>query len=123
MSKYLTTGDVARIYGVDKKTVWIWVQTGKLVPSHKTLGGHLRFRSQDVMHVMATGTTGRLTVICNHCGNGQHGECEARSLVFPGTGCACQHRDDPDKLKEPVSLLIASPDSGEENNGDGRTDH
>jgi excisionase family DNA binding protein len=43
----LTPGEVARIFGVDAKTVARWEASGKL-PGFRTPGGHRRFRDADV---------------------------------------------------------------------------
>lgn len=43
----LKPGDLARMFGVDPKTVNKWAKEGRL-PSFRTLGGHLRFHAADV---------------------------------------------------------------------------
>lgn len=43
----MSAAQVARIFGVDPKTVTRWAKTGKL-PCFRTLGGHRRFRPEDV---------------------------------------------------------------------------
>lgn len=43
----LTTGQVAAIFGVTTSTVKRWVDSGEL-PHFRTLGGHYRFRPEDV---------------------------------------------------------------------------
>lgn len=43
----LTPGQVARLFGVDPKTVTRWASAGKLTALH-TLGGHRRYRSTEV---------------------------------------------------------------------------
>lgn len=45
--KLLTPGEVARLFGVDPKTVTAWARSGK-IPSIKTPGGHRRYRQSDV---------------------------------------------------------------------------
>ena len=44
---WLTPGEVARMFGVDPKTVTRWASAGKLTPQ-RTLGGHRRYRSDEV---------------------------------------------------------------------------
>jgi excisionase family DNA binding protein len=43
----LTPGEVARLFGVDPKTVTRWAQAGKL-EALRTLGGHRRYRATQV---------------------------------------------------------------------------
>lgn len=43
----LTPADVAKIFHVDPKTVTRWAKAGKLT-SIRTLGGHRRFRKEQV---------------------------------------------------------------------------
>jgi excisionase family DNA binding protein len=45
--KMLTPGEVAALIGVNPKTVSRWAKAGKL-PSVRTLGGHRRYREDDV---------------------------------------------------------------------------
>ena len=40
-TEYLSTGQVAKHYGVDPATVWRWCQRG-ILPYKRTLGGHIR---------------------------------------------------------------------------------
>ena len=44
--------EVARIFGVNAKSVTRWARTGKL-SAIRTLGGHRRFRRSDVERLMA----------------------------------------------------------------------
>jgi excisionase family DNA binding protein len=44
---WLTPGEVARLFGVDPKTVTRWAAAGKLTPQ-RTLGGHRRYRADEV---------------------------------------------------------------------------
>jgi excisionase family DNA binding protein len=44
---WLTPGEVARLFGVDPKTVTRWAAAGKLRPQ-RTLGGHRRYRADEV---------------------------------------------------------------------------
>ena len=46
-SPLMTPAEVAAIFCVDPKTVARWANTGK-IPSIRTLGGHRRFRRDDV---------------------------------------------------------------------------
>ena len=50
--EYLTPGEVARILHVSPKTINRWA-TDKLIPCIVTLGGHRRFRREDVLAVSA----------------------------------------------------------------------
>jgi excisionase family DNA binding protein len=43
----MTTGEVAKLFGVDPKTVNRWAHDGRL-DSFRTPGGHLRFRESVV---------------------------------------------------------------------------
>ena len=43
----MTSGQVAAIFGVTMTTVKRWAESGKL-PSFRTVGGHYRFRPEDV---------------------------------------------------------------------------
>ncbi len=43
----LTPGEVARMFGVDPKTVTRWASSGKLT-ALRTLGGHRRYRAAEV---------------------------------------------------------------------------
>lgn len=43
----LTPGEVAKLFGVDPKTVTRWASAGKLSPQ-RTLGGHRRYRATEV---------------------------------------------------------------------------
>lgn len=50
---YLTSGQVARILGVSPKTVYRWATAGR-IPCAVTLGGHRRFRTDDIAAVAAS---------------------------------------------------------------------
>lgn len=47
----LTPGEVARLFGVDPKTVTRWAAAGKL-SALRTLGGHRRYRSAEVFALL-----------------------------------------------------------------------
>jgi len=49
---WLTPGEVARLFGVDPKTVTRWAAAGKLSPQ-RTLGGHRRYRADEVHALLA----------------------------------------------------------------------
>jgi excisionase family DNA binding protein len=48
----LRSHEVAQIFDVTERTVINWAATGKL-PSLRTIGGHLRFRREDVLRLLA----------------------------------------------------------------------
>lgn len=45
---YLSTSAAARAVGHHKNTLLRWVQTGKITPSYRTPGGHLRWDLNDL---------------------------------------------------------------------------
>lgn len=47
----LSPGEVARLFGVDPKTVTRWAESGKLHPI-RTLGGHRRYRASEVYELL-----------------------------------------------------------------------
>ena len=49
--RLLTPGDVARLFGVDPKTVSRWADAGKL-SAMRTLGGHRRYRADEVHRLL-----------------------------------------------------------------------
>lgn len=52
----MTPGEVARMFGVDPKTVTRWADAGKL-SALRTLGGHRRYRADEVVTLLeAPGT-------------------------------------------------------------------
>jgi excisionase family DNA binding protein len=54
-ARLLTSGDVAELFRVQPKTVRQWANAGKL-PSIRTLGGHRRYRSNEVRRVLDDST-------------------------------------------------------------------
>ncbi|MFD0883582.1 BldC family transcriptional regulator [Streptosporangium algeriense] len=52
--RLLTPGEVARIFGVDPKTVNRWALTGR-IPSVRTPSGQRRYRETDVAPLLTTG--------------------------------------------------------------------
>ncbi|HET9691880.1 MAG TPA: helix-turn-helix domain-containing protein [Acidimicrobiales bacterium] len=53
----LRSHEVAQLFDVTERTVINWASAGKL-PSLRTMGGHLRFRSEDVHALLTTRRTG-----------------------------------------------------------------
>lgn len=49
----MKTGEVARLFNVDPRTVYNWARQGKLC-AHRTLGGQHRF-PRDVVHALFEG--------------------------------------------------------------------
>jgi len=56
----LTPSEVAAIFRVDPKTVTRWAKVGKL-SSIRTLGGHRRFREDEVRSLLAQAQEQRLS--------------------------------------------------------------
>ena len=54
--KLLTTGEVARMFRVDPKTVTRWAQSGK-IGAVRTLGGHRRYYLSEVERAIEAGST------------------------------------------------------------------
>lgn len=48
-SRFLSTGDVARLAGVCTKTIRRWDKNGRLHPSHRTAGNHRRYSLLEVL--------------------------------------------------------------------------
>jgi excisionase family DNA binding protein len=48
----LRSQEVAEVFDVTERTVINWAAAGKL-PSLRTIGGHLRFRREDVLRLLA----------------------------------------------------------------------
>ena len=53
----MTPGEVARIFGVNPKTVTRWAKQGK-IPCIKTPGGHRRFRASVIKKLYEAGEEG-----------------------------------------------------------------
>lgn len=53
----LTPGEVARMFGVDPKTVTRWADSGQLHPV-RTLGGHRRYHASEVHRLLRQGSQG-----------------------------------------------------------------
>ena len=51
----LTPAEVAAVFRVDPKTVTRWAVAGKLTAT-RTLGGHRRYRSSEVLQLLQNGT-------------------------------------------------------------------
>ena len=49
----LTPGEVAQMFGVGQKTVNKWANEGRLTTSVRTLGGHRRFRADEVRSLLS----------------------------------------------------------------------
>ncbi|MBW3562733.1 MAG: BldC family transcriptional regulator [Actinobacteria bacterium] len=47
----LTPGEVARLFGVNPKTITRWASAGKL-DAIRTLGGHRRYRAEEVYDLL-----------------------------------------------------------------------
>lgn len=55
--QFLTTAEVALMFGVDPRTVGTWVKAGKL-SCIRTPGGHRRFREPEVLALLRGETAG-----------------------------------------------------------------
>ncbi len=51
----MTPAEVAALFRVDAKTVTRWAVAGKLA-AVRTLGGHRRYRTSEVLHLLRIGT-------------------------------------------------------------------
>jgi len=52
LSDLLVTSEVAKLFHVSRETIHYWCRTGRL-PSYRTAGGHRRFDSQVIRHILA----------------------------------------------------------------------
>ncbi len=50
--RWLRSAEVARIFGVDRRTVLNWAHKG-LLDSQRTAGGHRRYRESDALSLLA----------------------------------------------------------------------
>lgn len=57
-----TTGEVARLFNVDPKTVNRWANAGKFALVFKTPGGHLRFPRQEIDAIVSVADSSRVLV-------------------------------------------------------------
>jgi excisionase family DNA binding protein len=55
----MTPGEVAKLFAVDPKTVSRWATAGK-ISSVRTLGGHRRFRADEIRAMLAANQSGDL---------------------------------------------------------------
>jgi len=62
--RLLTPGEVARLFGVDPKTVTRWAAAGR-IGSMRTPGGHRRFPEAEVRRLLADLTTSRRSTTRN----------------------------------------------------------
>ncbi|MFS3129793.1 BldC family transcriptional regulator [Nocardioides sp. Bht2] len=53
--KLLTPAEVAALFRVDPKTVTRWAKAGR-IHSIKTLGGHRRFREEEILALLKEGS-------------------------------------------------------------------
>ena len=52
VTRWLRSSEVARIFGVDRRTALNWARQGKL-KSQLTAGGHRRYREADALSLLA----------------------------------------------------------------------
>ena len=50
--RWLRSAEVARIFGVDRRTVLNWARNGR-IRSQLTAGGHRRYRESDALSLLA----------------------------------------------------------------------
>jgi MerR family regulatory protein len=62
MAEFLTTSEIAQMYGLADSTVRHYRASGRLVPSRKTPGGHARYTVVDVVSVLGEPGTGLAVV-------------------------------------------------------------
>ncbi len=58
MAEFLTTSEIAQMYGIADSTVRHYRASGRLVPSRQTPGGHARYAAVDVVSVLGEPGTG-----------------------------------------------------------------
>lgn len=54
--KYLKTGEIAKLLGVDRKTIQRWAENGILVPAHKTGAGYGLYTRQQIAELCQSAT-------------------------------------------------------------------
>jgi len=59
--RLFSTADIARLFGIDVSTVRRWADSGKL-HCCKTVGGHRRFRSEQVQALIANYDLGEMSL-------------------------------------------------------------
>jgi excisionase family DNA binding protein len=58
VARFLTRGEVAKLFGVSASTVTRWARAG-LLASVRTPGGHYRYRAQDAQLAVQAGERGK----------------------------------------------------------------
>ena len=58
VSRFLTRGEVAKLFGVSASTVTRWARAG-LLASVRTPGGHYRYRAQEALLAVQAGERGK----------------------------------------------------------------
>lgn len=67
VEELLTPGEVAKLFRVDPKTVTRWAKAGKL-SSIRTLGGHRRYRAQEVGNLLSPPVLLSVDRVAEMCG-------------------------------------------------------
>jgi len=52
VTRWMRSAEVARMFGVDRRTVLNWARKG-LLASQRTAGGHRRYREDDALSLLA----------------------------------------------------------------------
>lgn len=58
MTDFLTTSDIARMYGLADSTIRHYRASGRLVPTQRTPGGHARYAIDDVIKALGSPSEG-----------------------------------------------------------------